>query len=285
MRRLNLLPRTPEWEEHRRLHRNASEASAMLDCNPYMKRSDLLHLKKTGERQEGNDFIFQKGHDAELAARPYAEEYLGEELREVVGVSEAYPWMSASFDGLTILGDIVWEHKLLNKNLVAAMKENDLPRHYSAQLDQQLLVSGASEAILTCSDGTPENMFHLHYTMSKDAEPTLVEGWRVFEEDLKAYIPAADNPAWMVVEDEYIEVELAIRDLVERQKKLKQDLIDMASGTSRRGNRITLSKIESPGSIQYKRIIEAHLPDLDIELFRGEPTTNYRVRVNNERDE
>ena len=65
----------------------------------------------------------------------------------------------ASMDGLTMLGDVGWETKLLNQDLRAAVEAGTLDEHYTVQMEQQLMVSGASRIYFTTTDGTPENTF------------------------------------------------------------------------------------------------------------------------------
>jgi predicted phage-related endonuclease len=39
----------------------------------------------------------------------------------------------------------------------------ELPEHYTVQMDQELLVSGASRCLFTCTDGTPERLVSCWY--------------------------------------------------------------------------------------------------------------------------
>ena len=69
--------------------------------------------------------------------------------------------------------DIIWEHKLWSVSLVADVQNNTLPAHYTLQMDQQLLVSGAKKCLFMVSDGTKENMVFCWYetTPEKRAAP------------------------------------------------------------------------------------------------------------------
>ena len=48
MKIVNLTQGTPEWHAHRARHFNASDAPAMMGCNPYMTRAQLLRELHTG---------------------------------------------------------------------------------------------------------------------------------------------------------------------------------------------------------------------------------------------
>ena len=74
-----------------------------------------------GAMEEVSSFqqsLFDKGHRYEAAARPIAEKIIGEELFPCTG-SMTFEGMklSASFDGLTLLDDVNWEHKMINEKL------------------------------------------------------------------------------------------------------------------------------------------------------------------------
>src|SRR5690606_34320605 len=102
---------SPAWDAFRRSHFTASEAAAMLGVSKYMTRDQLLALKTTGlapETPAAQQAVFDRGHAAEAAARSIAEEIIGSELFPCTIEDDAGE-LSASMDGLTVLGDIGWE--------------------------------------------------------------------------------------------------------------------------------------------------------------------------------
>lgn len=194
MKTLNLQQGTPEWHEHRRTHWNASDAPAMLGISPYKTRSELLREYATGiapEIDEATQRRFDAGHRYEALARPLAEEIIGEELYPCVGVAGR---LSASFDGITLLEETIWEHKTLSESLRACMRDQgngaDLPEHFRPQLEQQLMVSGAERALFMASvwegDELKESR-HCWYVSESDLRARIVAGWAQFEADLAAY--------------------------------------------------------------------------------------------------
>ncbi|GEK49190.1 hypothetical protein HPA02_34730 [Bisbaumannia pacifica] len=189
---------TQEWHALRANHYTASEAPAMAGASKYQSRAELLKQKYTGEIPEVSDAqqrLFDKGHAAEAAARPIAEEIIGEELYPVTGTSEEHPHLLASLDGCTLLEDVIWECKLWNQELAAAVRAEELPEHYLVQMDQQLLVSGAEKCLFMCTDGTPENtVFCWHYPDEARFQ-RLLAGWQQFRQDLADYQPRAQQVA------------------------------------------------------------------------------------------
>lgn len=183
----NVQQGTPEWHALRSSYFTASEAPAMMGASKYQTRNDLLALKKTGivpEVTPQQQAIFDRGHATEELARPLVEEMIGEELYPIVGTSGN---LLASMDGATMLGDTLFEHKLWNATLAAAVLAGELEPHYYWQLEQQLLVSGAERVIFVCSDGTRDNFVHMEYRPVAGRREQLVAGWAQFEEDLGAF--------------------------------------------------------------------------------------------------
>lgn len=190
MKILNLVQGSMDWHEARARNFTASEAPAMMGASKYQSRNDLLKQKATGVIPDVTDAqqrIFDKGHQAEASARSIAEGIVGEELFPVTGLSEEYGNLLASFDGLTMLNEVAWEHKLWNESLAEAIRSGELEPHYYWQLEQQLLVSGADSVLFMCSDGTNTNMVSCWYDSVPDRREQLINGWSQFITDLENY--------------------------------------------------------------------------------------------------
>jgi putative phage-type endonuclease len=200
MQILKIAQGSDEWLAIRASHFTASEAPAMMGASKYMTRNDLLKQKATGITQDidsGKQFLFDKGHAAEAAARPIIERQINEELYPVTVSNEidGLPLL-ASMDGLTMDESTVWECKLYNQELEKQILNESIDPHYYWQLEQQLLVSGAFRVIFTTSDGTPLNTASFTYISQPERRAALVAGWKQFAEDLKNFqhvevIPAA----------------------------------------------------------------------------------------------
>jgi putative phage-type endonuclease len=210
MQVLNLIQGSKEWHAARMQHLCASEAPAMMGLSKYMTRNDLLAMKKTGvsaDVSSATQALFDKGHAAEAAARPIAEQIIGEELYPCTGaeIIEGMPLL-ASFDGLTLCEDLCLEHKLWNAELADHINQTgDIPDTHWPQVAHQMIVSGAKKCLFMVSDGTEQNMAYCWY--EADAHPdhraAVLAGWAQFERDIAAFDPAsvvADKPAAAPVE-------------------------------------------------------------------------------------
>ena len=200
---LNLIQGSEEWKVTRLNNFGASEAPAMMNDSKYMGRNELLNMKFTGESKPVSSHqqkIFDKGHATEEMARPIVEKLIGDELYPVTGLLEDSKIL-ASFDGLTMMEDIAFEHKLYNKTLAENVKNNVLEPHYYWQLEQ-LLVSGAKKVIFVTSDGTEENFESMWYESIPKRRKALVLGWEQFEKDLANYQPEAKKEIVVAAEQE-----------------------------------------------------------------------------------
>jgi putative phage-type endonuclease len=182
---------SPEWKKHRSSVFNASDAPAMLGISPYKTRTELLDEYKSGVSKDvdaATQKRFDDGHRFEALARTFAEILLGEDLYPVVGTEGN---IGASFDGITLSEEKVYESKTLNDTYRACKVTADLPEYLRAQMEQQLYVSGASECLFIASKWNDENELieEVHFTYYPDMElrKRIIAGWAQFEKDLATH--------------------------------------------------------------------------------------------------
>jgi predicted phage-related endonuclease len=188
MKRHNLIQGSDAWHEFRLNHFGASEAAAMLGVSKKTTRNELLRMKATGNAKEFSNYvqknIFDYGHEVEALARPLVEAMIDDELYPVT-CSDGD--LSASCDGLTMAGDIAFEHKQWNESLADSVRDGVLPAEHVPQCQQILMITGATKVIFTVSDGTPENMVTMDVFPSEYFFGQIRAGWDQFAKDLAAY--------------------------------------------------------------------------------------------------
>ena len=209
---------TSEWLRLRIDYRTASECPAMMNHSKYTTRDELIKQKATGVVKKPDEFtqaIFDKGHRLEAKARPIAEDIIGEKLFPVTGSRDK---LLASFDGLTMMNDICWEHKTLNKLIGETESIADLHNMYKDQMEQQLYVSGAKKCLFMASND--EDSKYFWYESEPERRIAILNGWMQFDEDLKNY-----NPEDLILEaDEDIEdMVFKLKDLTQRVKLLSDE--------------------------------------------------------------
>ena len=199
---VQVVQQSSEWHALRATAHTASEAPAAMGVGKYTTRNELLRQKHNGIEPEAGDkqTMFDRGHAAEAAARSIAEDIVGGDLYPITCTLDV-PGLSrpllASLDGCTLEGDVLAEHKLWSGELAADVRNGTLAPHYTVQMDQQLLVSGAAKCLFMVSDGTRECMEWCWYESSPAKAAALIAAWKQFDADLAAYTPP--EPAVVVV--------------------------------------------------------------------------------------
>lgn len=181
---------SPEWLDLRKQFRTASEASIMMGASKCATRNELIALSATGDEKEASSFlqrIFDQGHEVETRARPIAETLLGEELFPVVAIDDE-GYLLASFDGITMLEDTVWECKQWNQEKAAQVRDGVLPECDRWQVVQQLVVSGADKCVYMVTDGE-DKIETLEYQLHPGEKEKLIAGWRQFDKDVMEFQP------------------------------------------------------------------------------------------------
>ena len=200
---LDLVQGSPEWLAHRPNYRNASDTTSVTGSSTYKSRAAFLKERATGitpEVDAATQRRFDDGHKFEALARPLMEKIIGEDLFPVVGVDGLY---SASFDGLTMMGDTNAEHKTLNDAIRDCQTVADLPLMYREQMEHQMMVSGAGRSLFFASkwkigdDGeyVLEEEKHFWYEPDMALRQKICAAWDQFEIDKAAYVDAEVIPA------------------------------------------------------------------------------------------
>lgn len=189
----DIIQGTQQWLQYRKNYFNASDAPAMLGESPYKTRSQLIKELATGiapDIDAATQRRFDEGHRFEALARPIAETIIDEELYPLVGSRDEY---SASFDGINMGYDIIFEHKTLNKTIRDVAEASELPLYLRIQMEQQLLISEAEKCLFMASkwDDTGELVEEKHFWYEPDPvlRQQIIEGWAQFISDMTTFKP------------------------------------------------------------------------------------------------
>lgn len=193
MEKHQLLQGSPEWLAYRKHYNNASDAPAMLGESAYKTRTELLNERKTGlvpDVSSATQKLFDMGHKSESLARPIAEKIIGDELSpEIASLGN----FSASFDGITFMGDVIFEHKALNDKIRNCLSSDDLDEQYKIQMEQQLYISGADKCLFMATKWDSNDQlieaFDCYYFPDLARRQRIIDGWAQFEHDLDTFVP------------------------------------------------------------------------------------------------
>ena len=205
MKILNVTQGSPDWIAVRAKHFCASDAAAMMGASKRTTRTELLRMKSSGDEKEFSAWtqanLLDKGHQAEAAARSVIEANIGQELYPATGTDDA-GLLLASFDGITIDGEVGFENKLWNEDLAAQVRAGELPPSHYWQLEQQCLVGGLKCVIFVVSNEDATKLVRMEYMPVPGRAEQLLAGWKQFAEDVKNYqhvevLPAPTGKALM----------------------------------------------------------------------------------------
>lgn len=209
-----LVQGSPQWLAHRSNFFNASDAPAMMGVSPYKSRADLVREYATGlgdDIDARTQSLFDRGHRFEELARPLAEKIIGQDLYPVVGTEGR---LGASFDGLTMLEEVAFEHKMLNADLRQCMRQQGgnanecLPPHYLIQMEQQCMVAGCDRVLFMATSWTDDGVLseerHCWYTADPKRAEQIMRGWDQFEADVAAYQPGEAVPIVTAAAQEHL---------------------------------------------------------------------------------
>ena len=195
MKVIDAVQGSDEWHSARAKHNTASEASSMMGVGK-TSRNDLIRLKATGDDKEFSRFteevVFAEGHRVEAAARPRAELIIGEELYPVTATDDD-GYLLASFDGITMLEDAIWECKQWNEEKAELVRAGDVPTEDYWQVVQQLAVSGAEKCVYMVTDGA-DRCETVEVPYSQTDVDKLLSGWKQFDKDVTDYVPRETAP-------------------------------------------------------------------------------------------
>lgn len=157
MRIVNLNQNTVKWKDWRGRGVGASDAPAIMGESPWTTPLECW-LDKTGlrEKPEFNAFAIvamRRGQELEPKARELFEKQHGTAFPAVSAEHKEYAFIRASFDGYNEQENAILEIKCPGKVDHEKAVKGNLPGKYRAQVQQQLLVSGAEKCYYVSWDG------------------------------------------------------------------------------------------------------------------------------------
>ena len=273
-----------EWLAYRLDKRNASESAAVLGLSPWTTPYQLWQAK-TGRLVQPVTMAMQRGTDLEPAARRAYEDDTGLVMQPLVLEAGFY---SASLDGQTLDGDLILEIKCplrgIRSDLWQDVAAGQVPEHYMAQVQHQLMVSGAATAHLWVYDGE-RGLLH---TIERDDDlmAHICAAWDVFQDYLDSDTPPplteADtvirtDTAWSEAAEAYTAVKREAEAMTLRLEAARQAVIALAQHPREQGAGVTVTRFWKQGNVDYKRV--PALQGLDLDLYRGKTREEVRVSV------
>ena len=271
-----------DWLTYRLTMRNASETAAVLGVSPWCTPYQLW-LLKTGRSVTKATAAMQHGTDMEPVARAAYEAETGNVMQPLVLQDGAY---SASLDGMDLDGQLIVEIKCPYKGQASGLWNDVLvghvPDHYAAQVQHQLMVSGAALAHLWVFDGTQGLLRPIEPI--DHAMQRIRDGWDAFQSYLDSDTPPpltdADtvqrsDAAWTAAADAFAEAKRTT-DLADAAlAKARDELVALACHPREQGVGVTVTRYWKAGNVSYAKI--PVLQGMDLSSYRGKAREEVRV--------
>jgi putative phage-type endonuclease len=142
MRIVELEQSGPAWHEWRAAGIGGSDACVVAEDVQWTTPAELLQVK-LGRRTVAENERMARGKRLEPVARRLYIELTGNLVRPCCVVHDHYPWLRASLDGLSEDGRLVLEIKCPSDYAHGKALRGYYPDYYKAQLQHQLMVTGA----------------------------------------------------------------------------------------------------------------------------------------------
>ncbi len=279
-----MLQGSKEWHEFRRNHIGASEAFTIWNESPKAWYS-LWEEKMAIKVNTFDSAPMRHGRETEPVARRWFNEYIGDIVWPDVKESPDLSFLSASLDGISPSGEILWEVKCpTSRRMIECATEGAIMPSHIYQMQQQMYVYGASRVY-----------YHIYYN---DDDSYVFDCFRD-DKWLEEYLPKAEK-FWGYVErgeppfsewktQEWQDNETWMLGLLKREEELKAKLKavdvekktcidsfwDITGGKSGMGKEITFTSCRRKGAVNYKMIPE--LKGVDLEEHRKDDIVFWKV--------
>jgi putative phage-type endonuclease len=281
---IHLVQGSPEWHEHRRGLRNASETPAVLGISPWVTPYQLW-LLKTGRAEPTVNAAMLNGTALEPLARHAYEVETGNVMQPLVLQDGLY---SASLDGMTLDGDLIVEIKVpfrgRESSLWKTVEAGTVPDYYAAQIQHQLMVCGAGLAHLWVFDG--ERGLLRVVEPDAGAMQGIRAAWDTFATFLdsdtapplvEADARQRDDADWHLAAMAFKTAKAESETAAARVEATRACLVALATHPKEVGAGVSVTRFWKAGSVDYKKVVE--LKGVDLEQYRGKVREEVRVTV------
>jgi putative phage-type endonuclease len=276
------LQRTEEWFNQRRGRVTGSVAGAILGLSKFKTRKQVLremvrsyHGKPTGFK--GN-VATEYGKPAEHNAVFLYEMETGRTVIET-GFHTAYRWLGASPDGIVYEGARrgVLEIKCPYAKYGTSEFGEILPEYY-AQVQVEMRCARADFADFMQWSPQGYVIKRIEYDRAWMAENLM----RLYNFWKNEFLPALELPN--MNEDEAILLAEEYKNLAEveksadkRKKEILATLTEMTGGKPADIGKYKLTQVEREGSVDYKKVVEENLPDVDTSPYKKAGSSYWRL--------
>ena len=275
--------RSEEWFSARKGRITASSVGAILGLSPFMAPDDVMRRmvrEYHGASSEFNGNVATEwGTLNEPGALAQYQMETGVKV-ETCGFYEYEDWAGASPDGL--IGD----DGLIEIKCPYSMRKGEgrfksvmEQMHYYAQMQFQLFIMQRKwcQFFQWCPAGTWSEVVYFDQPFVDDMMPKLRAfhaGYLLERINPKRHLEDArvDASAPQIIA-EYDDTVEAIKLYEERKKELLAKLVEIAGNRDASFGGRNLTFVQKAGSISYAKAVKEHMPDVNLEPYRGKPSS------------
>lgn len=276
-----LAQQTVEWSQWRKAGIGSSDAPIIMGDSPWETPHGLWQIKTGRKDSFVGNWATAKGNELELKARACYELVQNIEMNPILFEHKEFPYLRASLDGFNKEKNIVLEIKCAGKEDHELALNGQIPTKYQAQLQHQLMVSGASELHYFSFHNDKGQVVQVTHDLEyqKQLLEKEIKFWEMVSNDIEP--PLSDEDFLVLTEDRDVKLFETFKSIraefdevtamyKEMEKKIASILIHPKTECS--GVKVTL--VTRQGTIDYKKVPE--LKSIDLEQFRTKASTFYK---------
>ena len=276
-----LIQGTPEWHALRAKSIGASDAAAIMGVSKWTTPYQLWE-QKLGLREVEINSAMKRGTDMEDEARKEFEHLHNVAVFPDVVLSEEYPWAMASLDGISMDRSVIVEIKCVNRFDHQIALEGKVPEHYYPQCQHQMWVTGTFLMYYFSYD--PMNPATVIVPRDDVYISDMIEKEKEFYRCIMEFDPPTftdrdyvehDDKEWSMLAFELKHTLANIKVFEQREKDLRNQLIQLSEGKNSIGCGIRLTRFIRKGNVEYAKI--PALQGVDLEQYRKPPIESWRI--------
>lgn len=284
MRIVNLDQGSKEWLTWRRGFITASDASAIMSCNPWETPYKCWQRKLGLIEEKKSNAAMEDGKRLEPIARDKFNEETGFAMKPVVVESSEIAFLGASLDGMD--SNTILEIKCSsNGNLHDMARKGIIPDYYLCQMQHQLIVTRAEKCFYYSyyrDEGIkievfPDAEFEEKYLAKARDFWKKVAFFEPPSLESSDYRDMNDNLTWNEYANMYQEVDRELKALEDKKDYLRKKLIELCEDQSSQGSGLKIMKIITKGRIVYDEIPE--IKNVDLEKHRKASVISWKFTI------
>jgi putative phage-type endonuclease len=262
-----------------------------MGVSPWFPRTPyevfLLLTKRADSPRE--TVAMRRGLALEASARRAFEARTGLLVEPCTREHPEHPFLRASLDGITLDGTEIVELKVPGRETFEAIRTaREVPPHYYWQVQQQLAVTGAARGHLWVYSPDDDGVLLPVMPSADDIARLLIAAqalWHCVQTDTAPPRSERDTVVrtdreWLRVAAEYRRAEGLVAEWTPVLERARRALIALMQGAAHvEGGGVIATRSARQGTVDYKAIVQARLPDVDVAPYRRPGGEQVRITV------